>query len=185
MLARQRAGHLCGHVVCRHYQRVAKHLASSALARIIMTKQSAGLLVYRKRDGSIEVLLVHPGGPFWKNKDAGAWSIPKGEFTEGEEPLDVAKREFQEETGQSIDGSFQPLSPIKQRGGKIVYAWAVEADLDVSHVKSNTFTTEWPPRSGKQQEFPEVDRAEWFPLNVAAEKINKGQQELLQQLSNR
>jgi predicted NUDIX family NTP pyrophosphohydrolase len=147
-----------------------------------MVKQSAGLLVFRKRDGNIEVLLVHPGGPFWKNKDAGAWSIPKGEFTESEEPLNVAKREFQEEIGQSIDGSFQPLSPIKQRGGKTVYAWAVEADLDVSHVTSNTFTIEWPPHSGKQQEFPEVDRAEWFALNVAEEKINKGQQELLGQL---
>jgi predicted NUDIX family NTP pyrophosphohydrolase len=147
-----------------------------------MPKQSAGLLVYRKRDGKTEVLLVHPGGPFWKNKDAGAWSIPKGEFATGEDPLDVAKREFQEETGLTIDGSFQPLAPIKQRGGKTVYAWAVEADLDVSHVKSNTFTMEWPPRSGKQQEFPEVDRAEWFSLDAATEKINDGQRELLQQL---
>ena len=150
-----------------------------------MAKESAGLLVYRKRDGILEVLLVHPGGPFWKNKDSGAWSIPKGEFTAGEEPLDVAKREFQEETGLSIDGSFQPLAPIKQRGGKTVYAWAVEADLDASHVKSNTFTIEWPPRSGKQQEFPEVDRGEWFPLDVAAEKINQGQSELLRQLKSR
>jgi predicted NUDIX family NTP pyrophosphohydrolase len=147
-----------------------------------MAKQSAGLLVHRKRDGKIEVLLVHPGGPFWKNKDAGAWSIPKGEFTEGEEPLDVAKREFREETGQSVDGLFQPLAPIKQRGGKTVYAWAVEADLDVSQVTSNTFKTEWPARSGKQQEFPEVDRADWFPLNVASQKINKAQQKLLEQL---
>jgi predicted NUDIX family NTP pyrophosphohydrolase len=147
-----------------------------------MAKQSAGLLVYRKRGGNIEVLLVHPGGPFWKNKDAAAWSIPKGEFAEGEEPLDVAKREFQEEIGEAIDGSFESLSPIKQRGGKTVYAWAIAADLDVSNVKSNTFTIEWPPRSGKQQEFAEVDRAEWFPLNVAAEKINKGQQDLLRQL---
>jgi predicted NUDIX family NTP pyrophosphohydrolase len=147
-----------------------------------MAKQSAGLLVYRKRDDKIEVLLVHPGGPFWKNKDSGAWSIPKGEFATGEDPLDVAKREFQEETGQSIDGSFQPLAPIKQRGGKTVYAWAVEADLDVTHVKSNTFTIEWPPRSGKQQEFPEVDRAEWFSLDAAAEKINDGQREMLHQL---
>ena len=147
-----------------------------------MAKQSAGLLVYRKRDGNIEVLLVHPGGPFWKNKDSGAWSIPKGEFTTGEDPLDVAKREFQEETGLTIDGPFQTLAPFKQRGGKTVFAWAVEADLDVSHVKSNTFTIEWPPRSGKQQEFPEVDRAEWFPLNAAIEKINVAQRELLQQL---
>src|SRR5215212_9400097 len=121
-----------------------------------MAKQSAGLLVYRRRDGNIELLLVHPGGPFWKNKDSGAWSIPKGEFTEGEEPLEVAKREFLEETGRPIDGSFQPLTPVKQRSGKTVHAWSIEADLDVSHVKSNTFTIEWPPRSGKQQEFPEV-----------------------------
>jgi predicted NUDIX family NTP pyrophosphohydrolase len=147
-----------------------------------MAKQSAGLLVYRKRDGNIEVLLVHPGGPFWKNKDSSAWSIPKGEFTTGEDPLDVAKREFQEETGLTIDGSFQPLAPIKQRGGKTVYAWTVEADRDVSHVKSNTFTMEWPPRSGEQQEFPEVDRAEWFSLDAATEKINDGQRELLHQL---
>ena len=147
-----------------------------------MAKQSAGLLVYRKRDDIIEVLLVHPGGPFWKNKDLGSWSVPKGEFTAGEEPLDVAKREFEEETGLSIDGLFQPLAPIKQRGGKTVYAWAVEADLDVSHVQSNTFTIEWPPRSGKQQQFPEVDRAEWFPLDVALEKINVGQSELMRQL---
>jgi predicted NUDIX family NTP pyrophosphohydrolase len=147
-----------------------------------MAKQSAGLLVYRKLDGKIEVLLVHPGGPFWKNKDFGAWSIPKGEFATGEDPLAVAKREFQEETGQSVNGSFEPLAPIKQRSGKTVYAWAVEADVDVSHVRSNTFTTEWPPRSGKQQEFPEVDRAEWFPLDAAIEKINVAQRELLQQL---
>ena len=147
-----------------------------------MTKQSAGLLVYRQRDGNIEVLLVHPGGPIWKNKDSGAWSIPKGEFTVGEDPLVVAKREFHEEIGVPIDGSFVQLQPIKQRGGKTVFAWVVEADLDLSHVKSNKFTIEWPPRSGKHQEFPEIDRAEWFPINAAMEKINGGQQELLQQL---
>ncbi len=149
-----------------------------------MIKQSAGLLVYRLRDGNIEVLLVHPGGPFWKNKDLAAWSIPKGEFIAVEDPLDVAKREFHEEIGTPIDGSFVPLLPIKQRGGKTVLAWAVEADLEVSHVKSNTFTIEWPPRSGKHQDFPEVDRAEWFPLDAAMEKINEGQRELLQQLSS-
>jgi predicted NUDIX family NTP pyrophosphohydrolase len=147
-----------------------------------MAKQSAGLLVYRKRDGNIEVLLVHPGGPFWKNKDSGAWSIPKGEFTADEAPLEVAKREFTEETGLSIDGSFRELEPIKQRGGKTVYAWAVAADLDVSHATSNTFTIDWPPRSGKQQEFPEVDRVEWFSLDVAMNKINASQQDLLRQL---
>jgi predicted NUDIX family NTP pyrophosphohydrolase len=147
-----------------------------------MAKQSAGLLVYRKRDGNIEVLLVHPGGPFWKNKDLGAWSIPKGEFAEGEEPLEVAQRELYEEIGMTIDGSFVPLQPIKQRGGKTVYAWAVEADLDVSHVKSNTFTIEWPPRSGKLEEFPEVDRAEWFEMDTALKKIHEGQCELLRQI---
>jgi len=147
-----------------------------------MAKQSAGLLVFRKRDGDIEVLLVHPGGPFWKNKDLGAWSIPKGEFAADEDPLDVAKREFHEETGLLIDGSFVPLQSIKQRGGKTVYAWAVEADVDVSHAKSNTFTIEWPPRSGKLEEFPEVDRAEWFQMDTALTKIDKAQSELLRQI---
>jgi predicted NUDIX family NTP pyrophosphohydrolase len=147
-----------------------------------MPKQSAGLVVYRKRAPGIEVLLVHPGGPFWKNKDNGAWSIPKGELTEGEDPLTVACREFQEELGQTIDGEFTPLAPIKQRSGKTVHAWAVEADVEVSQARSNTFTIEWPPRSGKQQEFREVDRVEWFGLDAALKKINVGQQQLLRQL---
>jgi predicted NUDIX family NTP pyrophosphohydrolase len=149
-----------------------------------MAKQSAGLLVYRKRGKTVEVLLVHPGGPFWKNKDAGAWSIPKGEFAEGEDPLDVAQREFQEEIGRTIRGVMVPLEAVKQRGGKTVYAWAVEADLDLSHITSNTFTIEWPPGSGKQQEFPEVDRAEWFDLTTAAKKINTGQRQLIEQLQS-
>jgi predicted NUDIX family NTP pyrophosphohydrolase len=148
-----------------------------------MAKQSAGLVVYRKRPDGLEVLLVHPGGPFWKNKHEGAWSIPKGEFAEGEDPLTVARREFQEEIGQSIDGDFEALAPIKQRSGKTVRAWAIEADVDVSQTQSNTFTIEWPPRSGKQQEFPEVDRVEWFPLQLAMKKINSAQTELLRQLS--
>jgi predicted NUDIX family NTP pyrophosphohydrolase len=147
-----------------------------------MSKQSAGLLVYRRGDKHLEVFLVHPGGPFWKNKDAGAWSIPKGEFSIGEEPLDVAKREFQEETGVPIDGMFARLDPVKQRGGKMVYAWAVAADFDASEIKSNTFSIEWPPRSGKLSEFPEVDRAEWFLFDAAIEKINAGQRPLLEQL---
>jgi predicted NUDIX family NTP pyrophosphohydrolase len=147
-----------------------------------MAKQSAGLLVFRHRGDKLEVLLVHPGGPFWKNKDLGAWSIPKGEFAADDEPLDVAKREFREEIGISIDGSFTPLQPVQQRSGKTVLAWAVEADLDVSQVTSNTFTIEWPPRSGQMKEFPEVDRAEWFPLDGASEKINDGQRQLLEQL---
>jgi predicted NUDIX family NTP pyrophosphohydrolase len=148
-----------------------------------MAKQSAGLVVYRKRAGGVEVLLVHPGGPFWKNKDEGAWSIPKGEFSEGEDPLAVARREFQEEIGQPIDGNFEALAPIKQRSGKTVHAWSIQADVDISQTQSNTFTIEWPPRSGKQQEFPEVDRVEWFPLQLAMKKINSAQSELLQQLS--
>jgi predicted NUDIX family NTP pyrophosphohydrolase len=147
-----------------------------------MPKQSAGLLVYRKRAGRLEVFLVHPGGPFWKNKDAGAWSIPKGEFAPDEDPLEVAKREFHEETGMPIDGRFTPLAPVRQRGGKTVHAWAVEADVDPSQVKSNTFTIEWPPKSGKQTEFPEIDRAEWFTPDVAKEKINQQQRALLDQL---
>jgi predicted NUDIX family NTP pyrophosphohydrolase len=147
-----------------------------------MAKQSAGLLVYRKRRGALEVLLVHPGGVFWKSKDLGAWSIPKGEFSEGENPLEVAKCEFLEEIGVAIDGEFLPLEPIKQRSGKMVHAWAIEADVDASRVKSNTFTIEWPPRSGKHQEFPEVDRAEWFEMDAALEKINPGQCDLLLQL---
>ena len=128
------------------------------------------------------MFLVHPGGPFWQNKDEGAWSIPKGEFAEGEEPLATAQREFQEETGIAIAGPFAPLQPVKQRGGKTVHAWIVEADFDASRLVSNTFTIEWPPRSGKQQEFPEVDRGEWFDLQTAGQKINQGQREFIEQL---
>jgi predicted NUDIX family NTP pyrophosphohydrolase len=147
-----------------------------------MAKQSAGLLVYRKRAGKLEVLLVHPGGPFWRNKDSGAWSIPKGEFTEGEEPLAAAKREFSEELGFSVDGTFIELKPIKQRGGKTVWAWAVEAEIDVSDFASNTFEIELPRGSGKFHEFPEVDRAEWFDLERAREKMNQAQCQFLEQL---
>jgi predicted NUDIX family NTP pyrophosphohydrolase len=147
-----------------------------------MAKQSAGLLVYRKRGGNLEVFLVHPGGPFWQNKDSGAWSIPKGEFATGDDPLEVAKREFQEETSVPIDGSFTRLEPITQRGGKTVYAWIVEADVDGSKVKSNTFSMEWPPRSGNMEEFPEVDRGEWFDMETASKKINDRQCEFLRQL---
>lgn len=148
-----------------------------------MAKQSAGLVVYRQRDRELEVFLVHPGGPFWQNKDRGAWSIPKGEFTGGEEPLEVAKREFREETGFSIEGSFAPLRPIKQRSGKVVHAWAIESDFDTSQVKSNAFTIEWPRGSGKLQEIPEVDRGEWFDIATAMEKINVAQRDLLTQLT--
>jgi len=147
-----------------------------------MPKQSAGLLLYRKRHGSIEVFLVHPGGPIWANKDDGAWSIPKGEFDAGEDPLKAAKREFQEETSVVVVGKYLPLTPIRQRGGKIVYAWAVRSDLDAATVKSNTFSIEWPPGSGKMREFPEVDRAEWFTITLAKRRILKSQLGLLEQL---
>jgi predicted NUDIX family NTP pyrophosphohydrolase len=145
-------------------------------------KKTAGLLLYRARDPGLEVFLVHPGGPFWAKKDHGAWSIPKGELQEGEDPLNAAKREFQEETGFSVEGNFVPLTPLKQRGGKVVYAWAVEADCDPDAIKSNMFSMEWPPRSGKRQEFPEVDRAGWFTLEVAKQKILPGQVGFLEEL---
>ena len=147
-----------------------------------MPKQSAGLLLYRKRRGSIEVFLVHPGGPFWANKDDGAWSIPKGEFDACEDPLEAAKREFQEETSVVVVGKYLPLTPVRQRGGKIVYAWAVRSDLDAAMVKSNAFSIQWPPGSGKMREFPEIDRAKWFKIILARRKILKSQLGLLEQL---
>lgn len=146
-----------------------------------MPKSSAGLLLYRRRGGSVEVLLVHPGGPFWKNRDAGAWSIPKGEYEDGE-PLDAARREFEEETGARAEGPFVPLTPVKQKSGKIVHAWAAEGDLDADAVRSDTFTIEWPPRSGIQRTFPEVDRAAWFPPAEAMRQINPGQAPLIAEL---
>ena len=148
-------------------------------------KRSAGILVYRWRASLLEVLLVHPGGPFWAKKDAGAWSIPKGEIGAGEDPLDVARRELREETGASVEGDFVALRPIVQRGGKTVHAWALEGDLDVARLSSNTFSMEWPPRSGRTQEFPEVDRAEWFSVEVAREKILDAQRPLLDELAAR
>lgn len=148
-----------------------------------MAKQSAGLLVYRLTD-KIEVLLVHPGGPFFARKDLGSWSVPKGEYTDEEEPLTAAIREFKEETGQSIDGNFIPLSPIKQKGHKLVKAWAVQGNIDVSAVVSNTFEMIWPPNSQQFKTFPEVDRAEWFPVPLAKEKINPGQVPFLIELEN-
>ena len=148
-----------------------------------MPKKSAGLLLYRRNSSGLEVLLVHPGGPFWAKKDDGCWSIPKGEFGDDEEPLAAAKREFEEELGAQAAGDFIPLEPIRQPGGKLVYAWAVRGDFDVSRLKSNTFSMEWPPRSGKLLEFPEVDRAGWFGMNAARRKILKGQTPLLDQLA--
>ena len=147
-----------------------------------MKKHSAGLLLYRIREGLLEVFLVHPGGPFWKKKDYGAWSIPKGEIDEGEDPLHAARREFEEETGFRPDGTFRALTPVRQRSGKIVHAWAVEGDCDAAAIRSNTFTLQWPPHLVRQQEYPEVDRAEWLPIDRAKEKILEGQRGLLTQL---
>lgn len=146
-----------------------------------MPKASAGILLYRFIEKTVEVFLVHPGGPFWAKKDVGVWSIPKGEFQTSEDPREAARREFQEETGQMIDGDFLALSPVKQSGGKIVYAWAVEGDCDEKNIQSNMFSLEWPPRSGKMQEFPEIDRADWFDLQTAQEKILKGQLGLIEE----
>lgn len=147
-----------------------------------MPKRSAGVLMYRVRAGGVQVFLIHPGGPFWARKDHGAWSIPKGGFTDEEDPLDAAKREFQEETGFTVAGDFVPLEPIRQAGGKIVHAWAIEGDCDPAALRSNTFPMEWPPRSGQWQDFPEADRAEWFDLEEAQVKILAGQRPLLEQL---
>jgi predicted NUDIX family NTP pyrophosphohydrolase len=148
-----------------------------------MPKQSAGLLLHRTKNSQLEIFLVHPGGPFWAKKDDGAWSIPKGEFDPGEDPLTAAQRESKEETGLTAIGPFAPLTPVKQSGGKLVHAWAVKApNLDPSAIRSNTFSVEWPPRSGQSREFPEVDRAAWFPISQARIKILKGQLPLLDQL---
>jgi predicted NUDIX family NTP pyrophosphohydrolase len=144
-------------------------------------KQSAGLLVYRETDAGVEIFLVHPGGPFFAKKDDGVWSIPKGEF-EDEDPLTAARREFEEETGQKIVGDFFALTPVKQKGGKVVYAWAVEADIDADAINSNTFEMEWPPRSGKTARFAEIDRAAWFTPVTAKQKINPSQAALVDEL---
>ena len=140
-----------------------------------MPRQSAGLLVYRERAGELQFFLVHPGGPLWQNKDAGIWSIPKGEFSADEEPLEAAKREFWEETGMTVEGEFLSLGSVKQRGGKIVHGWAVRGDFDAAQVRSNTFDLEWPPRSGRLVAFPEVDRGAWFSMSEAKEKIKEAQ----------
>jgi predicted NUDIX family NTP pyrophosphohydrolase len=141
-----------------------------------MPATSAGLLLYRVRDGEPEVLLVHPGGPFWARKDEGAWSLPKGEHPPDEEPQLAAGREFEEELGSAPpSGELIDLGEVRQRGGKVVHAWALEGDFDPATVRSNTFETEWPPRSGQRREFPEVDRAEWFAPEAARRKINPAQ----------
>jgi predicted NUDIX family NTP pyrophosphohydrolase len=139
-------------------------------------------MMYRRRPGGIEVLLVHPGGPYWAKKDAGAWSIPKGEFDEGESPLPVARREFQEETGAIAIGDAVPLGEVRLKGGKIVIAFAIEGDVDADKIVSNTFEIEWPPRSGRRRSYPEVDRAKWFSPDEAAAKINSGQRAFLTRL---
>lgn len=142
-------------------------------------------MMYRRREGEVEVFLVHPGGPFWARKDLGAWSIPKGEYGEGEEPLTAAQREFEEETGFLTRGDFLELGAVKQAGGKVVSAWAFEGDCDPGELKSNVFEMEWPPRSGRVAEFPEVDRAGWFSIAEARERILKSQAPLLDALVQR
>jgi predicted NUDIX family NTP pyrophosphohydrolase len=147
-----------------------------------MLKQSVGLLLYRKQKGQIEVFLVHPGGPLWMKKDLGAWSIPKGEFDE-EEPLMAAKREFQEETGfDAPQGEYIPLKQVTQKSGKNVRAWAVEGEVDAEHIHSNDFEMQWPPRFGRVQSFPEIDRAAWFSVDEALQKVNPAQAGLIQEL---
>jgi predicted NUDIX family NTP pyrophosphohydrolase len=149
------------------------------------SKTSAGLLMYRRSGEALEVLLVHPGGPFWRNKDDGAWSIPKGEPAAGEDLLVAARREFTEETGLTAGGQFLALAPARQKGGKEIHAWAFAGDCDPSAIRSNTFCIEWPPKSGRQTEFPEVDRAAFFDLPTARQKINSGQVPLLEELARR
>jgi predicted NUDIX family NTP pyrophosphohydrolase len=147
-----------------------------------MPKQSAGLLLYRWGDQDLEVLLAHPGGPFWAKKDQGAWSIPKGEFLDGEDPLMAARREFAEEIGTRVDGEAIALTPVKQPSRKVVHAFAIEYDLNVDRITSNTFELEWPPKSGKTLAVPEVDRAAWFPLPEARRRLQKGQLPILEDL---
>jgi predicted NUDIX family NTP pyrophosphohydrolase len=147
-----------------------------------MPKRSAGLIMYRRRAAGLEVFLVHPGGPFWASKDKGAWLIPKGEYAEGEQPLEAAQREFHEETGFAVEGPYLELGTVKQAGGKIVAAWAFEGDCDPKDLTSNKFQMEWPPRSGHQIEVPEIDRGCWFSIAEAREQILKSQEPLLDSL---
>ena len=146
------------------------------------SRKSAGVLVFRGALPELEVLLAHPGGPYWSKKDAGAWTIPKGEFLDDEEPLAAARREFEEEMGSPIDGEFLELDPLRQPTGKVVYAWAVRGDFDPARLSSNLFSMEWPPKSGRQQEFPEVDRAAWFSIAEARVRILPGQMPFLDAL---
>ena len=148
-----------------------------------MNKKSAGILMYRLNQPGTQVLLVHPGGPYWQNKDTGVWSIPKGEFDDNEQALDAANsREFKEETGITPSGKFEELAPVKLKSGKTIYAWALQGNANTEHITSNRILIEWPPKSGKQIEIPEVDKASWFAMDIAKEKINAGQVPLLEQL---
>jgi predicted NUDIX family NTP pyrophosphohydrolase len=148
-------------------------------------KLSAGILLYRKRETGVEVLIVHPGGPYWAKKDDGAWSIPKGEYLEGEDAFSVAKREFYEETGSEPQGPHLELTPAKQPSGKTIRAWAVEGDLDAAAIRSNSFPLEWPPKSGQVRQFPEIDRALWCALPLARKKLLAGQRVFLDELTKR
>jgi predicted NUDIX family NTP pyrophosphohydrolase len=151
-------------------------------ARTSMPKRSAGLIMYRRRNSELEVLLVHPGGPLWSKKDLGVWSIPKGEYLDGEDPLEAARREFEEETGFAPNGNFIGLGDLRQPSGKIVTAWAFEGDFDPKKLKSNTFMMEWPPRTGRQIEVPEVDRADWYSIEDARRRLLPGQRAFLDRL---
>jgi predicted NUDIX family NTP pyrophosphohydrolase len=148
-------------------------------------RKSAGILLFRIKNKETEVFLVHPGGPFWKGKETGAWSIPKGEFTDEEDPLTAAQREFREETGQTVTGRFMELKPIQQKAGKLVYAWAVEGDIDSENIVSNTFKQEWPYKSGKWISVPEVDKAAWFSAEEARVKMNAAQVALIDELEEK
>jgi predicted NUDIX family NTP pyrophosphohydrolase len=159
------------------------HSPARFLALSDMAARSAGILLYRRRAGTIEVLLAHPGGPFWQRRDAGAWTIPKGEFGDDESAEAAARREFREEIGIDATGSLTPLGEAKQKGGKLVIAFAVEGDFDVARLASNTFEIEWPPRSGRRERFPEIDKVEWMPLATARSRILAGQLPLLERLS--
>jgi predicted NUDIX family NTP pyrophosphohydrolase len=150
-----------------------------------MAKTSAGILLFRRRPGGVQVMLVHPGGPFWAGKDKGAWSIPKGLTEEGEDLLAAGRREFFEETGSTIDGDFIDLGAHKQSSGKTIVAWGCEGDFDTAWLNSNKFSMEWPPRSGKTAEFPEVDRAGWFDLAEALVKVTKGQKPIIAALTEK
>ena len=157
----------------------------SSIRSVKTGARSAGILLYRYRDGELQVLLVHMGGPFWATKDEGAWTIPKGEYGAAEQPLQAAQREFLEETGAPVSGPFIELEPIRQRNGKVVSAWAAQGDFDPAQLRSNLFSMQWPPRSGMMQQFPEADRAAWFTLSEAGSKMLSGQAALLAQLAQR